>query len=164
MLLKLINHSINPVLVIWEMWIHPFITINTRFTLTWSGSICNFLSMCQIDLFKKLLIFNYTVHKKYPLRNNYTTNLNINIQWTWFPDLSWGSLWGVMADTLSCSLKISSNLSCYYHIYPTPLLGQDMTQGQFFKRSLTCRAIMFTFGLISLGKVWTLLSSQLWIK
>ena len=25
----------------------------------------------------------------------------------------------------------------YYHIYPTPPLGQDMTQGQFFKRSLT---------------------------
>ena len=24
-----------------------------------------------------------------------------------------------------------------YHIYPTPPLGQDMTQGQFFKRSLT---------------------------
>ena len=25
-----------------------------------------------------------------------------------------------------------------YHIYPTPPLGQDMTQGQFFKRSITC--------------------------
>ena len=25
----------------------------------------------------------------------------------------------------------------FYHIYPTPPLGQDMTQGQFFKRSLT---------------------------
>ena len=24
-----------------------------------------------------------------------------------------------------------------YHIYPTPPLGEDMTQGQFFKRSLT---------------------------
>ena len=24
-----------------------------------------------------------------------------------------------------------------YHIYPTPPLGQDMTQGQFFKWSLT---------------------------
>ena len=24
-----------------------------------------------------------------------------------------------------------------YHIYPTPPLGQDMTQGQFFKQSLT---------------------------
>ena len=24
-----------------------------------------------------------------------------------------------------------------YHIYPTPPLGQYMTQGQFFKRSLT---------------------------
>ena len=25
----------------------------------------------------------------------------------------------------------------FYHIYPTPPLGQDITQGQFFKQSLT---------------------------
>ena len=31
------------------------------------------------------------------------------------------------------------------HIYPTPPLGQDMTQGQFFKRSLTCLNSEFSF-------------------
>ena len=32
---------------------------------------------------------------------------------------------------------ISSNVIPRDPIYPTPPLGQDMTQGQFFKRSLT---------------------------
>ena len=32
-----------------------------------------------------------------------------------------------------------------YHIYPTPPLGQDMTQGQFFKRSLTGLKSEFSF-------------------
>ena len=32
-----------------------------------------------------------------------------------------------------------------YHIYPTPPLGQDMTQGQFFKRSLTGLNSEFSF-------------------
>ena len=32
-----------------------------------------------------------------------------------------------------------------YPIYPTPLLGQDMTQGQFFKRSLTGFNSEFSF-------------------
>ena len=32
-----------------------------------------------------------------------------------------------------------------YHIYPTPPLGQDMTQGQFFKRSLTGLNSEFAF-------------------
>ena len=36
-----------------------------------------------------------------------------------------------------------------YHIYPTPLLGQDMTQGQFFKRSLTGLNSEFSFSLTS---------------
>ena len=31
------------------------------------------------------------------------------------------------------------------HIYPTPPLGQDMTQGQFFKRSLTGLNSEFSF-------------------
>ena len=35
---------------------------------------------------------------------------------------------------------------CYPHpIYPTPPLGQDMTQGQFFKRSLTGLNSEFSF-------------------
>ena len=32
-----------------------------------------------------------------------------------------------------------------YHIYPTPPLRQDMTQGQFFKRSLTGLNSEFSF-------------------
>ena len=32
-----------------------------------------------------------------------------------------------------------------YHIYPPPPLGQDMTQGQFFKRSLTGLNSEFSF-------------------
>ena len=32
-----------------------------------------------------------------------------------------------------------------YHIYPTPPLGQDMTQGQFFKRSFTGFSSEFSF-------------------
>ena len=32
-----------------------------------------------------------------------------------------------------------------YHIYPTPPLGQDMTQGQFFKRSLAGLNSEFSF-------------------
>ena len=32
-----------------------------------------------------------------------------------------------------------------YHIYPTPPLGQDMTQGQFFKWSLTGLNSEFSF-------------------
>ena len=33
----------------------------------------------------------------------------------------------------------------FYYIYPTPPLGQDMTQGQFFKRSLTGLNSEFSF-------------------
>ena len=36
-------------------------------------------------------------------------------------------------------------LYIYFHIYPTPLLGQDMTQGQFFKQSLTGFNSEFSF-------------------
>ena len=36
-----------------------------------------------------------------------------------------------------------------YHIYPTPPLGQDMTQGQFCKRSLTGLNSEFSFSLTS---------------
>ena len=32
-----------------------------------------------------------------------------------------------------------------FPIYPTPPLGQDMTQGQFFKRSLTVLNSEFSF-------------------
>ena len=36
-----------------------------------------------------------------------------------------------------------------YHIYPTPPLGQDMTQGQFFKQSLTGLNSEFSFSKTS---------------
>ena len=32
-----------------------------------------------------------------------------------------------------------------YPVYPTPLLGQDLTQGQFFKQSLTGLNSVFSF-------------------
>ena len=38
---------------------------------------------------------------------------------------------------------------CGYHIYPTPSLGQDMTQGQFFMRSLTGLNSEFSFSYTS---------------
>ena len=37
----------------------------------------------------------------------------------------------------------------HHHIYPTPPLGQDMTQGQFFKRSLTGLNSEFSFSYTS---------------
>ena len=40
-------------------------------------------------------------------------------------------------------------LSIVLHIYPTPPLGQDMTQGQFFKRSLTGLNSEFSFSYTS---------------
>ena len=39
----------------------------------------------------------------------------------------------------------SQNDKKNYHIYPTPPLGQDVTQGQFFKRSLTGLNSEFSF-------------------
>ena len=43
-----------------------------------------------------------------------------------------------------CSKFLNIFLS-YFHIYPTPPLGQDMTQGQFFKRSLLGLNSEFSF-------------------
>ena len=36
-----------------------------------------------------------------------------------------------------CFDQLAFQTSLSVHIYPTPPLGQDMTQGQFFKRGLT---------------------------
>ena len=46
---------------------------------------------------------------------------------------------GVIVKAMDCGIVVSEFViqSRYYHIYPTPPLGQDMTQGQFFKWSLT---------------------------
>ena len=41
------------------------------------------------------------------------------------------------------------SLTSIIHIYPTPPLGQDMTQGQFFKRSLTSLNSEFSFSKTS---------------
>ena len=40
----------------------------------------------------------------------------------------------VMVD-IERDVDVGLSDSRYYHIYPTPPLGQDMTQGQFLKRS-----------------------------
>ena len=42
-----------------------------------------------------------------------------------------------------------TNDNFFHHIYPTPLLGQDMTQGQFLKWSLTGLNSEFSFSYIS---------------
>ena len=44
-----------------------------------------------------------------------------------------------------CLTKAKKTNLSNYHIYPTPPLGQDMTQGQFFKRSLTGFNSEFSF-------------------
>ena len=44
---------------------------------------------------------------------------------------------------VGCSLSVIQNIARYY--LPTPLLGQDMTQGQFFKQSLTGLNSEFSF-------------------
>ena len=41
--------------------------------------------------------------------------------------------------------KYDAEYSRNIHIYPTPPLGQDMTQGQFFKQSLTGLNSEFSF-------------------
>ena len=46
-------------------------------------------------------------------------------------------------------LDASLHNTQHYHIYPTPPLGQDMTQGQFFKRSLTGLNSEFSFSKTS---------------
>ena len=48
-------------------------------------------------------------------------------------------------DTLCISIADQERNIPFYHIYPTPPLGQDMTQGQFFKRSLTGLNSEFSF-------------------
>ena len=53
----------------------------------------------------------------------------------------------LLALRLLMYLKTTISLSIIhvYHIYPTPPLGQDMTQGQFLKRSLTGLNSEFSF-------------------
>ena len=43
------------------------------------------------------------------------------------------------------SKALYSSVFSRYHIYPTPPLGQGMTQGQFLKRSLTGLNSEFSF-------------------
>ena len=43
-----------------------------------------------------------------------------------------------------CADRIKQSMSIY-HIYPTPPLELDMTQGQFFKRNLTGLNSEFSF-------------------
>ena len=43
------------------------------------------------------------------------------------------------------TISNTANLTSIYHIYPTPPLGQDIIQGQYFKRSLTGLNLEFSF-------------------
>ena len=47
------------------------------------------------------------------------------------------------------STYVCSEIIRHYHIYPTPPLGQNMTQGQLFKRSLTGLNSQFSFSKTS---------------
>ena len=51
------------------------------------------------------------------------------------------------ATTASSQILFNKTLfsNLFYHIYPTPPLGQDMTQGHFFKQSLTGLNSEFSF-------------------
>ena len=61
-----------------------------------------------------------------------------------------GNLRGVVVNVPDCNIVLSEfKLQLYYHIYPTPPLGQDMTQGQFFKRSLSGLNSEFSFSKTS---------------
>ena len=51
----------------------------------------------------------------------------------------------VQVSSLSQYYRGLYGLYYYYHIYPTPPLGQDMTQGQFFKRIFTGLNSEFSF-------------------
>ena len=46
---------------------------------------------------------------------------------------------------LCLTIKGRKDRENYHHIYPTPPLRQDMTQGQFIKRSLTGLNSEFAF-------------------
>ena len=48
-------------------------------------------------------------------------------------------------EKFSCAPEILFNLVLFDHIYPTPPLGQDMTQGQFLKQSFTGLNLEFSF-------------------
>ena len=50
-----------------------------------------------------------------------------------------------LARELKKTVELEDDDGTNYHIYPTPPLGQDMTQGQFFKRSLTGLNSEFSF-------------------
>ena len=70
-------------------------------------------------------------------------------QYKWLLSGQIGLYRGPCSSFLECVLFWSAspvfNIWYVYHIYPTPPLGQDMTQGQFFKRSLTGLNSEFSF-------------------
>ena len=50
-----------------------------------------------------------------------------------------------LLDLLSIQITYQVNVYLCYHIYPTPPLGQVLTQGQFFKQSLIGLNSEFSF-------------------
>ena len=66
------------------------------------------LSMDQIDVCKKNFVFNRIMRKKKPFRNQYTRNVNMNLQWMQFPDLlKWNNTKRVDMSLKSISQSIS---------------------------------------------------------
>ena len=84
--LKIISDGGAPILKLWGVWHHLFSAITARSTLTQSGSTClgpiygsNFMfknDMYLIGLSAKKKISSKTTQK----------NVNMNAQWTWFPN------------------------------------------------------------------------------
>ena len=75
-----------------------------------------------------------------------------------------------MKDSVTIYAIWSAKLKSYYHEDVCPHNDQNVqeneivTQNNLYASSKSSRANMFTFGQIPLGKVWTPLSSQLWVK
>ena len=70
--------------------------------------------------------------------SQFVTILSIYLFVCWFIYIS-------LSIFLSLSLYIYIYIYIYIHIYPTPPLGQDMTQGEFLKRGLTGLNSEFSF-------------------
>ena len=66
---------------------YTFIAITPRFTLIWSDSTCWHLTNRSNVCLKIISIRKISCAKKTFLINNYTKNVDMNLQWMWFSNL-----------------------------------------------------------------------------
>ena len=70
----------------------------------------------------------------------------MTLQWTLLPNIKAGGHIGRNVEEITIKFQQNiENKNSYDSYLPTPLLGQDMTQGQFFKRILTGLNSKFSF-------------------